>query len=197
MKRNGYILNNINYFMTQKDIELFFDILRSKLKNIAIVDYNPSKDCKIKKINKIEFVNNNPIPITIINTDIMSMDEYTSLIAKRGEYYHFPMVGKGMIQGILAEYSEYHKECLASSYFSSSCKESDFESLKYSKQVFNILSANKQTVFRKINGTSEFNKNAEKKYFSWSDAAKIFNGINGRYLSLGYSIFAISKNVDK
>jgi hypothetical protein len=189
MKDNGYILKTFDVFMTKNDEYDFSVILKQEFNNLSFVSYKTSKDKARKEFEYLSDADTGYL--TIVNNNIIDIEEYNSIVVERNSFYYFPMVGEGIIQFDLSEQSEYHKNCLQNGRIAISYELDDTETSEFVKQVLKIIRQRGKHVYR-INENGVFEK-PERNACAWSDAVKQFNGSDERFLSFGYNILAIAK----
>jgi hypothetical protein len=190
MKDNGYTLKTLDIFMTKKDEYDFSVILKNEFGNLSFVSYEAGKD---KKRKEFEYLSQaDTTHMTIVNNNIVSLDKYDSIVAKRNLFYYFPQIGNGIIQFDASRPSEYHENCLSNGRIAMSYLEEEIETASFTKKVLNIIKANGKYVHRVME--KNIFKKPERSAFAWPDAANQFNGSSGRFLSFGYKILAIAKS---
>lgn len=75
-------------FMTQNDEQQFCEELRGYNPNIFFLDISPSLEADISKRLYTSVVNSSSSFFSIVNFDLMTMEELKTRYKKYGEYYH-------------------------------------------------------------------------------------------------------------
>jgi len=175
--------------MTELDSISFLDFIQE---NEAIcLNVKPSKIEGVEKVDKIPIsIRNNNNIYAILNTSIVSLNEYTSNFEQISGFYHYSQIGNGIIQFQPCYLSNYDTKCLmwgrlAASYDDESTDE-------WVKKVFNWVKKNGKKVYRTSVIRNIIADKPEKDTFSLSNASKEYNGSKGQYLTIGKDIYCIA-----
>ncbi|MBG3039692.1 hypothetical protein GHV27_17910 [Proteus mirabilis] len=189
----------IETFMTKKDEDDFSKALVSAISTIKFFDhyvwnisYPPIKQSIALCYDRLNS------SATIFNEEIISLDEYIKNEVHphlSGTGYVGNSMGKSTIQYQHSKEADYAKGCLmngglATSYFPQENPDTD----AFVKTVWKIFKKGAKKVYAINRETGElYRDKPETRYFAWPDAAKIYDGTDGRYLTATTFNFYIAK----
>jgi len=184
-------------FMTSTDEKMFCEELLKISSNIKFIDTGTTPEDEVKIYNNV--IESKSKYSSIVNFDIISLDEYKKYIFDVKGYYHFPQVGKGIIQFVRSHNSIYSKNTIQPGRISASFLSDNISEVKFVNKVFYLLKkfGNKiyrTTINREIPIISD---KPEPKIFAFPNAVEEYCGTNGKYLEWSKEIFLVGKNKKK
>lgn len=177
-------MNIVNVFMLPKDEDLFLSKIKEKI-NLEVIDVKPSTQKYLKGPNdSTEY-------IALVNKEIISLNLYRSMINEVSGYYHFPQIGNGIIQYNRSKIDAQDCNCLQSGSISWSFDTE--EGQKFAQVIFSAIKKMGQKVYAcSRNRTIPIIADkTEKNIYSFPIATKVYNGINGKYLTLNSHAFIV------
>ncbi|EPQ5230265.1 hypothetical protein LN149_003407 [Providencia stuartii] len=178
----------IEIFMTKKDEQEFSLKLRESFPDIYFIDFHPWDSPFPPMKNSIALCYDKLNSIVVISDEsIVSQAEYIENDVKpfpTGSGYMGNPIGRGLIQYQHSKEAGYAKGCimngrLTASYF----PENDPETDVFVKTVWKIFKKGAQKVYLIDRKTGELSAKPETRFFAWPDAAKTYDGTDGRYLT--------------
>jgi hypothetical protein len=183
-------IKKLYLFMTELDSISFLDYMKEN-KSLCL-DVKPSQIEGVEVIDKIPVsIRNNNIIYAILNTSIVSLNEYVSNFEQISGFYHYPQIGKGIIQFQPCYLSNYNKNCLMWGRLAASYNDENTD--KWVKNSFNWIKKNGKKVYRTSITRNISADKSEKDVFSLSDASKVYDGSESRYLTIGKDIYCITR----
>ncbi|HGM9749494.1 TPA: hypothetical protein ACKRC4_003726 [Proteus mirabilis] len=181
-------LPGLEIFMTKKDEECFSKALKEYSDSIEFIDNYIwlTAEPPLKELISLcyDAINSN---VTIINGNITSFSEYKNhFVFPRPNNAGFSgsFVGKGLIQFIHSREADFAEGCLRNGTISASYKPAeDPETEAFVKAVWKIFKKGSKKVYLIDRETGEVNIKPETNFFAWPDAAKTYDGTDGRYLT--------------
>ncbi|AFH92988.1 MULTISPECIES: hypothetical protein [Providencia] len=192
-------LPGIEVFMSKVDEDNFSKALGDYFKEIKFIDNYVWDTLDPPVRNSISLcygaINSN---VTIINSDITSISDYkNNYVFPRPNNAGFSgsFVGKGLVQFIHSKEADFAAGCLRNGTISASYKPAeDPETEAFVKGVWKIFKKGAKKVYAINRETGElYRDKPETRYFAWPDAAKIYDGTDGRYLTATAFNFYIAK----
>ncbi len=174
--------------MTKKDEQEFSLKLRESFPDIYFIDFHPWDSPFPPMKNSIALCYDKLNSIVVISDEsIVSQAEYIENDVKpfpTGSGYMGNPIGRGLIQYQHSKEAGYAKGCimngrLTASYF----PENDPETDVFVKTVWKIFKKGAQKVYLIDRETGELSAKPETRFFAWPDAAKTYDGTDGRYLT--------------
>ncbi|WP_368883544.1 hypothetical protein [Proteus mirabilis] len=185
---NNIKMPTIQIFMTLQDENDFSSSLLANFDDIKFIDSyvwdtdNPPFYDSIEKCHSR--LNSQAV---IINQDITSAKEYKDRYTGRhisSQGYIGSPVGKGLIQFLHSSKAEYAENCLRNGRISATYDPTkDPETEAFVKAVWKIFKKGAKKVYLIDRETGEVNIKPETNFFAWPDAAKTYDGTDGRYLT--------------
>ncbi|HFS5770251.1 TPA: hypothetical protein ACH0SE_004669, partial [Providencia rettgeri] len=178
----------IETFMTKKDEADFSLALISSFNGIKFIDNHPwsTPQPQLKDSISSCYAALNSM-VTILNENIIDLDSYSKYLVKQsssGSCYTGASIGKGLIKFLHSKEADYAKGGLSNgsidaSYFPETDPETDI----FVKSVWKIFKKGAKKVYLIDPETGELNTKPETRFFAWPDAAKTYDGTDGRYLT--------------
>ncbi|MEQ4624047.1 hypothetical protein [Providencia manganoxydans] len=189
----------IQVFMTKKDEDNFSRLLKDSINGIEFIDiYNWNTNSPQVRESLSLCYEKVFSAAAILNTNITSLDDYKDNYVFRNQSdngYTGSFVGKGLIQFLHSKDGECVEGCLKDGRLSASYNPTeDPETDAFVKAVWKIFKKGAKKVYAINRETGElYRDKPETRYFAWPDAAKIYDGTDGRYLTATAFNFYIAK----
>lgn len=184
-----YQMKTIYLFMTELDSASFLEYLQER--DSICINVTPSPTPNIDIVNKIPILTKSSNTIySIVNTSIISLKKYVGNSEFISGYYHYQQIGEGIMQFLPCSLSNYDKKCLMWGQLSISYL--DENTGKWIKDILAWIKKNGEKVYRTSILRDISSDKPEKNVYSLPDASKIYNGINGRYLTMGKDLYCLA-----
>jgi hypothetical protein len=179
--------------MTNIDEKMFCEELQKISPNIKFIDTTPILTDEIKIYNDVtESTSKN---FTIINFDIISIDEYKNYMKNIKGYYHFPVVGKGIIQFLRSYPSNYYQNAIQPGRISASFHSDNNIESEFVNKIFYILNKIGNKIYRTTANREIpiISDKPERMVVAFPNAIEEYCGTNGKYLEWTKEIFFVGK----
>ena len=184
-------------FMTSIDEKMFCKELQNISPNIKFIDIATTPENEVKIHNNV--IESESKYFSIVNFDIISLDEYKNCIYNTKGYYHFPQIGKGILQFLRSCNSNHSKNAIQPGRISASFLSNNTNEVKFVNKVFYLLKkiGNKiyrTTVNREIPIISD---KSEARVIAFPNAIEEYCGRNGKYFEWSKGIFLVGKKLNR
>lgn len=178
-------------FMTKKDEFDFSLMIKEKLPHVVFVD------CVFKE-KEFDYRNGldecTSVKRAIWDQSILSIPQHQAYISERGQMYHAPGVGPGLIQYVPTKGVNYDVKIAGSGSITSSY-DSELEPAMdvFVKTVWKIFKSKAKKLYYMNRLTGEVSERPETRFFAWPDAVKTYNGDDGFYLLANRDGYFVAK----
>jgi len=170
MKRKCY------FFANDNDYNMFTSFLKEV--TTILIDTKPL--LINESINPLKNISEaQSIQLCLLNTNIVSLPQYSKEYNNIQGYAHFHPIGKGRMQllknGQLYGFSE------------------DEDSEVWIKEVFSWIKRHSKKVYRTTLNRSTISEHPEPNYYCFPSASEEFNGEEGKFLTIANDVYCIAK----
>ena len=179
-------------FMTQNDEQQFCEELRGYNPNIFFLDISPSSEADISKRLYTSVVNSSSSFFSIVNFDLMTMEELKTRYKKYGEYYHFGSIAREQMQFLRSKPDVNDSHFLRNGRIADSYNIEDKDEKEWKNKVYDILKRHGEKVFllyQTSHGCCEISIKPQKGIVAYPYALRKYNGQNGFFMKCGDAIF--------
>ena len=179
-------------FMTQNDEQQFCEELRGYNPNIFFLDISPSSEADISKRLYTSVVNSSSSFFSIVNFDLMTMEELKTRYKKYGEYYHFGSIAREQMQFLRSKPDANDSHFLRNGRIADSYNIEDKDEKEWKNKVYDILKRHGEKVFglyQTSHGCCEIRIKPQKGIVAYPYALREYNGQNGFFMKCGDAIF--------
>lgn len=178
--------------MAQNDEQQFCEELRGYNPNIFFLDISPSLEADISKRLYTSVVNSSSSVFSIVNFDLMTMEELKTRYKKYGEYYHFGSIAREQMQFLRSKPDVNDSHFLRNGRIADSYNIEDKDEKEWKNKVYDILKRHGEKVFllyQTSHGCCEISIKPQKGIVAYPYALRKYNGQNGFYMKCGDAIF--------
>ena len=171
----------LEIFMTAVDVVEFSKILKDQIESVKFIKQFPWPDLNIPIFDVLDMEIAKNINFSIINTDILSIEEYKKNYVghypESTDYYHGAIAGEGLVRFSCSCIADYAPESLMNGRLTATydlVKQPETD--KFVKAVWKIFKKGAKKVYLINRETGQIADKPETRFFAWPDAAKKFNG---------------------
>ena len=191
-------------FMTTADEKMFCKALRVFNPSIYFLDVKPSFEACIDDRLVTDVTRLDSDIFSIVNLDMISMEELSKCYKMRSGYYHFFQLGRAQMQFLRSAPDRNVEGCLQHGRIADSYKIVDKEERAWKNKVYAILKKIGQKVhwyYTLPDGTREISTKPENNLIAFPDAVVNYNGKSGNFMIHNRAMFvpqsiAVSELID-
>ena len=180
MKRKCY------FFANDNDYNMFTSFLKEV--TTILIDTKPL--LINESINPLKNISEaQSIQLCLLNTNIVSLAEYSKEYNNIQGYAHFHPIGRGRIQ-LLKSTIEKGKFLKNGQLYGFS---EDEDSEAWIKEVFSWIKRHSKKVYRTTLNRNTISEHPEPNYYCFPSASEEFNGEEGKFLTIANDVYCIAK----
>lgn len=174
----------IHTFMTKEDERVFTQLVVERFPDVIIIDHFiwPTPAPEIK--NSIDDCSSSSV--VILKPDIVTIASYSKRVRLREESngYEGARIGPGLIQFLRSKHADYDPQSLQNGRLSATYDPKRDQAMDiFVKSVYKIFKKYQVKLYCINRDTGEIGDKANASFFSWSDAARSYDGKDGCYLT--------------
>ncbi|MDT3487596.1 hypothetical protein [Stenotrophomonas maltophilia] len=194
----AWLTPGLEVFMSPRDESAFLTLIKAEIPSVEIIEQCVWEGAQPRIIDlcAIEHVPRSS-DFSLIDTDIQSLSVYAARCVHHhpsGCGYVGDWVGPGLLQFLRSRPARYAAESLANGCISASLDPGlDRLTHELVKRVWRILRANSEKVYSVDRLSHEIAEKHESKFLAWPDAARVFDGSGGAYLTNTASAYFVAR----
>ena len=188
----------LEIFMTAVDAVEFSKVLKDQIQSVKFITQYiwPDLNIPISDVLDMDIAKN--IDFSIINTDILSIEDYKKKYVTHypGHCFNGAVAGDGIVYFACSRIPGYAPGSLRNGQLTATydlLKQPKTD--KFVKAVWKIFKKGAKKVYLINRETGQIADKPETRFFAWPDAAKKFNGENGHYLTNHAFAYFVAKDV--